>query len=151
MHTYTASLGRDHTDIELFKLLVIPLYLSLYRFATTMYPFKVIPTVEVWKMIFLFSWAIFRFHVNFQACTVVFMFVPSLLAIFLKDLFAFRLIFYNVPFHTLTSTTSGKHSWPPPTKENSPIRFGDVNWITSPTPTPKKWTLKHHLQGPGPC
>lgn len=66
--------------------------------------------MEVWKTIFPSKWAIFRFHVNFQACTVVFMFVPSLLAIFLKDLFAFRLIFYNVPFHTLTSTTSGKHS-----------------------------------------
>ena len=24
--------------------------------------------MEVWKMIFLFNWAIVRFHVNFQGC-----------------------------------------------------------------------------------
>ena len=26
------------------------------------------PKMEVWKMIFLFNWVIFRFHVNFQGC-----------------------------------------------------------------------------------
>ena len=27
------------------------------------------PRMKVWKMIFLFKWVIFRFHVNFQGCT----------------------------------------------------------------------------------
>ncbi len=28
------------------------------------------PKMEVWKMIFLFNWVIFRFHVNFQGCNL---------------------------------------------------------------------------------
>ena len=28
------------------------------------------PKMEVWKMIFLFYWVIFRFHVNFPGCSV---------------------------------------------------------------------------------
>ena len=28
------------------------------------------PKMEVWKMIFLFNWVTFRFHVNFQGCSI---------------------------------------------------------------------------------
>ena len=29
------------------------------------------PNMEVWKMMFLFNWVIFRFHVNFQGCSYI--------------------------------------------------------------------------------
>ena len=38
------------------------------------------PKMEIWKMIFLFNWVIFRFHVNFQGCMGIFQ--PAMLVYF---------------------------------------------------------------------
>ena len=36
------------------------------------------PKMEVWKMIFLFNWVIFRFHVNFQGCNPEKKYTPNI-------------------------------------------------------------------------
>ena len=45
---------------------------SLFLQQTQLHPGKLTlnPKMEVWKMIFLFNWVIFKCHVNFQGCNM---------------------------------------------------------------------------------